>query len=287
MSSLLLRSVLYMPAINERALTKARTLDVDAIIADLEDGVAVSKKEEARFIVANAFSKDYGHRFKVLRVNGLSSPYTDEDLQLATKINPDAVLFTKIDSIELLKAALDRLDGLGGSALPIWLMVETPFSVLNIEKLAQNKRVTCLVMGTNDLGYALRSKYTVSRKQFLYSFSRVILAARANGQTVLDGVYPNIGDKEGFVYFCKQGRELGFDGVTLIHPSQIASANLEYGISLQEVEWARKVNLAWDEARKKGLGVATVDGWFIENLHVDEAKRILELNDTLNERSHI
>ncbi len=285
MKPLLLRSSLYMPAVNVRALEKAHSLDIDAIIADLEDGVALIKKNEARKIVADAFSENYGFRLKVLRINGPTTPYVDEDMHLAAKINPDALLLTKINTPDELNKTLKKLDAISHVSFPVWLMIETPSAVINIDKLAQNRRVKCLVMGTNDLGYALHSRHIPGRIPFLYSFSKVILAGRANGLAVLDGVYSNLQDLDGFKNYCNQGRNLGFDGVTLIHPSQVAIANEEYSVSIHEIEWAHKVCKAWDEAQRKGQGVATVEGWFIENLHVDEAKRLLGLETSIRKRT--
>ena len=170
MKPLLLRSLLYMPAINARALEKAHTLNVDGIIADLEDGVAISKKHEARKVVAAAFSENYDYRLKILRINALGTPYINDDLHLASQIAPDAILLSKVNSVKDLDEIIQRLNAMGATLLPLWLMIETPSAILNVEKLAQNERVTCLVMGTNDLGYALHSRHIPGRIPFLYSF---------------------------------------------------------------------------------------------------------------------
>jgi citrate lyase subunit beta/citryl-CoA lyase len=271
------RSVLYMPGANARALEKARTLDCDAIIFDLEDAVAPDAKATAREQVAAAVrTGGYGNRELIVRVNALESPWGRADVAAVTTLRIDGVLFPKIESAAQVGVCVDAVDAAGGNTLPIWAMIETPRAVLNVERIAAaSPRLTTLVMGTSDLVKDLRARHMPDRTSVLHALSQCVLAARAYDRTVLDGVYLGIDDVAGFRAVCEQGRALGFDGKTLIHPSQIAAANAAFGPSEADVADAREVMAAWHEAQRAGKGVAVVRGRLIENLHAAEAERVL------------
>src|SRR5581483_1668088 len=259
------RSVLYMPGANRRALEKARTLPADGLIFDLEDAVAPEAKPAARAAVAAALAAGgYGRRELVLRVNPPASPWGADDLAAAAAMPLDAVLLPKVESAAEAAAAAARLPG-----RPIWCMIETPRGVLAAAEIAAAPQVAALVMGTSDLGKELRARETADRL--------ALLAARAQGIAALDGVHLDLADADGFTAACRQGRALGFDGKTLIHPNQIAAANAAFGPDAAEVTQARRLIAAYEAARAAGQGIVVVDGRLVENLHVAEARRILAL----------
>ncbi len=272
------RSVLYMPGANERALAKATTLPADVLILDLEDAVAPDAKPQARArVVAAAGSGDYGPREVTIRVNGLDTPWHDADVSAVATSGADAMVVPKVDAasdVEHIAAALDRA---GAPAdLQIWAMIETPRGVFAAREIAQaSPRLTAFVLGTNDLVKELRARFVPGRAPLLAALSTVVLAARATGTVVLDGVFNDLADDDGFVAECRQGRDLGFDGKTLIHPRQLAGANAAFSPTDDEVDWAERVIVAFDDATAAGRGVATVDGRMIENLHVEQARRTL------------
>jgi citrate lyase subunit beta / citryl-CoA lyase len=275
------RSVLYLPGANERALEKAKTLPADALILDLEDAVAPDAKADARDRVCAAVrSGEYGDRELVIRVNGLDTPWHVEDVRAAAAAGPDAVLVPKVNSpTEVL--AIERLLTESGAPVRtvIWAMIETPVAVLHAEDIArESRRLTVLVLGTNDLANELHAEHVPGRAPLLTGLSLVLLAARAAGTAVLDGVYNDVRDLAGFEAECLQGKQLGFDGKTLIHPSQLEPCNRIFAPSEEEIERSRRVIAAFEEARALGRGVVTVDGRMIENLHVDNARRILALS---------
>lgn len=278
------RSVLYMPAANARALEKARDIDADALIFDLEDAVAPDAKDLAREqAVAAVRSGAYGGRELVIRANGAGTAWHEADVAAAASAGPDAVLVPKVDSVEQVRAIEAALVRHGAPATTaIWAMLETPRAVLHAEEIcAASERLTVLVMGTNDLLKELRATKSADRAPLLPALASCLLAARAAGKVIVDGVYNDIADTEGFVRECQQGRAMGFDGKTLIHPGQVEACNEVFAPSAAEVEFAHKVIAAFDAAQTEGRGVITVDGKMIENLHVDEARRVLAVEAAL------
>jgi len=278
------RSLLYMPGSNPRVLEKARGLSADGLIIDLEDAVAVEAKEGARAIVAVALSAGgYGPRELVLRVNPLDSPWGHADLAAAATLPIDGVLLPKVESADRVRLTISLLDALGApERLAIWCMIETPLGVLAAREIAAaSPRLAALVLGTSDLTKELHAVSTRDRLPLITSLGLVMLAARAFGLAILDGVHLDLSDEEGFAQSCRQGRELGFDGKTLIHPKQIPPANLAYAPSPEEIEWSRRVVAAYAEAEATGKGIVLVDGKLIEGLHVENARRLLGLAEEL------
>jgi citrate lyase subunit beta / citryl-CoA lyase len=274
------RSVLYMPGANERALEKAKTLPADALILDLEDAVAPDAKVEARArVCAAAASGEYGRRTVTIRVNGLDTPWHAEDIRAAAEAGPAAVVVPKVSSVDDVRAIVDAMADAGAPAhTALWAMIETPRAVLHAEEIAAaSEKLTTLVLGTNDLAKELYAQQVPGRAPLHTALSMCVLAARATGRVILDGVYNDVRDADGFAAECRQGRQLGFDGKTLIHPSQVAPCNAAFSPSAEDVERAEKIVAAFEEASREGRGVATVDGRMIENLHVDEARRTLAL----------
>ncbi|MGO4603185.1 HpcH/HpaI aldolase/citrate lyase family protein [Terrabacter sp. 2YAF2] len=272
------RSVLYMPSSNERALEKAKTLPVDALILDLEDAVAPDAKDAAREnACVAARSGDYGRRELTIRVNGLGSQWHDADLAAAATAAPDAVVVPKVNSAEEVRALVAAMEAAGAPAhTRLWAMVETPVAVLHAEEIARaSDRLACLVLGTNDLYKELGATFAPGRAAIQTSLQLAILAARAAGVAVVDGVYNDVKDSDGFLDEARQGREMGFDGKTLIHPGQVGAANEVFAPSEAQVEDARAVIDAFETAQAQGRGVATLNGRLIENLHVDTAKKVL------------
>jgi len=275
-----LRSVLYMPGANERALEKAKQIPADALILDLEDAVAPAAKTEARErVCAAAASGDYGNRILTIRINSSDTEWHQQDLQAAAQAGPDAIVVPKVSTVEQVHAVQQVLDTTDGAAhTRIWAMLETPRAVLHAEEIAScSERLTVLVMGTNDLAKELHAEPSEARSPLLASLSMCVLAARATGRMIVDGVFNDVRDPEGFEAECAQGHKLGFDGKTLIHPGQVDICNRVFSPSAEDIEHARRVIEAFDEAERSGAGVATVDGRLIENLHVESARRILTL----------
>jgi len=277
------RSVLYMPAANARALEKAKTIPADALIFDLEDAVAPDAKPDARDQAATAAaSGDYGNREVTIRCNGLDTPWGADDLVAAAAAGPAAVVIPKVESTEYLAEISDRLTAAGApDQTQIWAMIETPIGIFDAREIAAVDRVGVLIMGTNDLAKELRATPGPDRAPLLPHLSMAVLAARAAGKVILDGVYNDITDTEGFTAECQQGAALGFDGKTLIHPGQVDITNEVWAPSATEVDDARKVIAAFAEAEADGRGVVTVDGRMIENLHVDNARRTLAVADAI------
>ena len=267
-----LRSALYMPSSNTRALDKARTLPCDAVIFDLEDAVAPDAKESAREQACAAVrSGAYGRRTLTVRCNGLDTPWGRADLEAAAAAGPAAVVVPKTSGPD----HLAQVAAVTGPDTRIWAMVETPAGVLAAREIAEHPQVDVLVVGTNDLAKELRARLVPGRAPLLPHLAAVLLAARAAGVDVLDGVYNDVRDLEGFSAECRQGAELGFDGKTLVHPGQVEIANRAWAPSEDDVEHARRVIAAFEQAQREGRGVVTVDGRMVENLHVDEARRTL------------
>lgn len=281
------RSVLYMPGSNARALEKGRSLDADGLILDLEDAVAPDAKAQARNQVVEAIrAGGYGHREILLRVNGLSTPWGYDDLVAAAQSGTDAVLLPKVDSADMVRQAEGILVASGApDSLQLWCMMETPRGILRAEEIADSSpRLGGFVMGTSDLAKDLHAAHTPLRLPMIPSLGICLLAARAAGIAILDGVYLDLSDEEGFAASCKQGAELGFDGKTLIHPKQLAPANEAFAPTEAEVELSRRIIQAHAEAEAEGKGVIVVDGKLIENLHVENAKRLVALAEAIANR---
>lgn len=278
------RSVLYMPGSNPRALQKGRTLAADALILDLEDAVAPDAKADASTNIAAALSEGgYGNREILVRVNGLESPWGREDLSAMANVGADGILLPKVESADAVRKTIAVLDEAGGPAdLAIWCMIETPLGVLRAEEIAQaSPRMAGFVMGTSDLAKELHCLHTPQRLPFMTSLNHTILVARAFGLAALDGVHLDLADDEGFAESCRQGLELGFDGKTLIHPKTIAVANDTFGPSEAEVTHSRDIITAFEEAQAEGKGVVVLNGKLVENLHVENARRILRLAEQI------
>jgi citrate lyase subunit beta/citryl-CoA lyase len=274
------RSVLYMPGANERALEKAAVLPADALILDLEDAVAPDAKAEARERVCEAASSGrYGAREVAIRVNSAGTPWHNDDLRAAAGAGPAAVVVPKVDSPATVHAVEKALDAGGAPATTaIWAMLETPVALLRAKEICSaSERLTVLVMGTNDLAKELRAEQVPGRQPLLTGLGLALVAARATGKVILDGVYNDIKDAEGFEGECVQGRQMGFDGKTLIHPSQLEPCNRIFAPAPEDVERSQRIIEAFEQAEAEGRGVATVDGRMIENLHVEQARRTLAL----------
>jgi citrate lyase subunit beta/citryl-CoA lyase len=279
------RSVLYMPAANERALEKAKTISADAIIFDLEDAVAPDAKPDARArAVAAVQSGEYGNRELTIRCNGLDTEWGADDIAAAGAASPSAVVIPKVDTVEQVDAVSAQLDAAGASVdTMIWPMIETPTAMFNVRSIAAHPRVAVLVMGTNDLAKELRSPIVTGRHPLVAHLATALLAAREAGKVILDGVYNDVKNPDGFAAECQQGMEMGFDGKTLIHPSQVDPTNDVWAPGADEIEYAERVIAAFDEAVAAGKGVVTVDGRMIENLHVDNARRVLATSVAITE----
>jgi citrate lyase subunit beta/citryl-CoA lyase len=269
---------------NARALEKGRTLPADGLILDLEDAVAPDAKESAREQVLAALHEGgYGRRELILRVNGLATPWGYDDLVAAATSGAHAVLLPKVGSADAIEQAVNLIESAGAPAeLEVWCMMETPIGMLHAEEIAgAHPRVACLVMGTSDLAKDLHASHTRERLPMITSLGLCLLAARAHGIAILDGVHLDLADDEGFAYACRQGAELGFDGKTLIHPKTITVANQAFAPSPEEVEWSRKIIAAHAEATAQGKGVVVVDGRLVENLHVENAHRVVALAEAI------
>ncbi|MGB0250611.1 MAG: CoA ester lyase [Rhodobacteraceae bacterium] len=266
------RSVLYIPGSKDRALDKARSLPVDAIIFDLEDAVSPESKVEARGTLKAALDQGgYGNRYKIIRINGLDTEWGAEDIAALRDAPADAILVPKVNSA----ADIDAVQTLLGNDTPIWAMIETPASVLNSNEIAAHPALEGFVAGTNDLAKELNCRTRPDRLPMQMSLQMMLLAARGNDVIAVDGVYNQFKDEEGLLAECDQGRDLGFDGKTLIHPAQVAVTNECFAPSEAELDLARRQIEAFEEVEKSGQGVAVVDGKIVENLHVETAKKTL------------
>lgn len=272
------RSVLYMPSSNARALEKARTIAADAIIFDLEDAVAPDAKVSARAqAVAAVQSRAYGDRELTIRCNGLDTPWGRDDVRAAGEAHPDAVVIPKVSGV----AHLEQVAALLPAGQKIWAMIETPSAVFDVRAIAAHPQVSALVLGTNDLAKELRAPLTAGRAALVPHLATAVLGAREAGIAVLDGVWNDVKDLEGFEAECRQGLSLGFDGKTLIHPGQVGPANDVWAPTQDEVEQARAVVEAFEQAAAEGKGVVVVDGRMVENLHRDNALRTLAVADAI------
>ena len=266
------RSVLYIPGSKDRALDKARSLPVDAIIFDLEDAVSPGSKVGARGTLKAALDQGgYGNRYKIIRINGLDTEWGAEDIAALRDAPADAILVPKVNSA----ADIDAVQTLLGNDTPIWAMIETPASVLNSNEIAAHPALEGFVAGTNDLAKELNCRTRPDRLPMQMSLQMMLLAARGNDVIAVDGVYNQFKDEEGLRAECDQGRDLGFDGKTLIHPAQVAVTNECFAPSEAELDLARRQIEAFEEVEKSGQGVAVVDGKIVENLHVETAKKTL------------
>jgi citrate lyase subunit beta/citryl-CoA lyase len=275
-----------MPGANTRALEKARSLPADALIFDLEDAVAPDAKEAARGnVVTAAKSRSYGKREIAIRCNGLGTPWGKADVAAIATSGADAILVPKVESAADVASIVGLLDQAGApSSMAVWAMMETPRGILKADEVAgSHKRLTLFVMGTNDLVKDMKARHTPMRLPMVTALGLGMLAARAHGLTILDGVYNDIQDAEGFKAVCRQGLEMGFDGKTLIHPSQVEPCNEIFAPSMAELEMAGKIVAAFKTAQAEGKGVVTVDGRMIENLHVEQAERALALAAAIKE----
>ena len=282
------RSALYMPGSNPRALAKGRVLDADMLILDLEDAVAPDDKGTARAHIREALAqRGYGPREILIRVNALSTPWGAEDIAAMAGAGADGLLLPKVDGPADVAEAAQAMDAAGAPAgLSIWCMLETPRGILNAAAIAgSHPRLAGLAMGTADLGKALRARHTPDRHAFQLALQACVLAARANGLAALDGVHQDLTDTAGFLESCRQGRELGFDGKTLIHPGSIPVANAVFGPSEEEVAEARAIIAAFTQARRENTGVAVLNGRLVERLHVEEAEAVLALADAIAARA--
>jgi citrate lyase subunit beta/citryl-CoA lyase len=275
-----------MPAANDRALEKAQTIPADAIIFDLEDAVAPDAKPDARAKAVEAVgSGRYGNRELTIRCNGLDTAWGADDVAAAGAAGPAAVVIPKVASVHYLDEVSAILDDAGAAPeVRIWPMIETPTAVFDVRAIASHPRVEVLVMGTNDLAKELRAPIVAGRHPLVPHLATAVLAAREAGRAILDGVYNDLADVDGFAAECRQGLEMGFDGKTLIHPSQVEPANDTWAPTDADVEHAERVIAAFDEAVADGRGVVTLDGRMIENLHVDNARRVLAVAAAIRDR---
>lgn len=278
------RSLLYMPGANARALEKAQGLDCDTLIFDLEDAVAPSAKALAREQVqAAVVNHRYGHRELIVRCNGLDTPWGKDDLAAFAQAPIGGLLFPKIENpeqVEVIKSLLQA----SNSALPLWLMIETPRAVLNLQTFADDEQVTALVMGTSDLVKELRAQHTPARHNIAYALQRCVLTARSLDKEIFDGVHLDFRNLTEFRTVCQAGRSMGFDGKTLIHPDQVSIANEVFGYSRDEVAHAHAILQVWQAALDQGQGVAELHGQLIENLHAEEAQRVVAFARALSQR---
>ena len=267
------RSVLYIPAANRRAMEKAQGLPADAIIFDLEDAVAPGEKAAAREALGAALSGDYGGRARIVRINALATEWGEGDARFCAGLagRADAVLIPKVDNA----ADLDAVAGLVPD-LPLWAMMETPLGMLNAGEIAAHPRLQGMVMGTNDLAKELNSRFRADRLPMQAGLGLCLLAAKAHGKVIVDGVFNAFKDEDGLRAECEQGRDMGFDGKTLIHPAQLAAANEAFAPTEAEIDLARRQIEAFEQAGAEGRGVAVVDGRIVENLHVETARKTLD-----------
>jgi citrate lyase subunit beta/citryl-CoA lyase len=286
------RSVLYMPGSNARAIEKAKTLAADGIILDLEDAVAPDAKAAARDqVVAAVKAGGFGPREVFIRINGLDTPWTADDLAAATAAGPDAILVPKVSTGEQLEMIGRRLlDMHANRRTRVWAMIETPTAIFNVRSIAagardSETRLAGFVLGTNDLAKETRAKILRGRAPMLPWLTTCLLAAREHGIDILDGVYNDIADAEGFVAECTQARDLGFDGKTLIHPSQIEACNAAFSPAPEEVAQARKMIAAFDLPENKDRGVVQIDGRMVERMHAEMARRTVAVADAIAARS--
>ena len=277
------RSVLYMPGANTRALEKAKSLPADSLILDLEDAVAPDAKAQARENIRTALATGFGHREAVVRINGLNTQWGLDDLKAFADTKADAILLPKVESASQIQKVASLLKQFNpANTMKIWAMIETPLAIFNLPEIASSHpMLEALVLGTSDLVKDLHARHTPSIVETQTALSLSVLAARAHQLCVLDGVHLTLEDEEGLKQSCVQGRDMGFDGKTLIHPSQIAFANEIFGPSSEEIEEAKQRINAYDAAISSGAGIVLLNGKLVEELHIQDAKRILALADAI------
>jgi len=277
------RSVLYMPGANTRALEKAKSLPADSLILDLEDAVAPDAKAQARENIRAALVTGFGHREAVVRINGLNTQWGLDDLKAFADTKADAILLPKVESASQIREVASLLKQFNpASAMKIWAMIETPLAIFKLPEIASSHpMLEALVLGTSDLVKDLHARHTPNRVESQTALSLSVLAARAHQLCVLDGVHLSLDDEDGLRQSCIQGRDMGFDGKTLIHPSQIAFANQIFGPSLEEIDEARQRITAYEAAISSGAGIAVLNGKLVEELHIQDAKRILALANAI------
>jgi (3S)-malyl-CoA thioesterase len=274
------RSVLYIPGSKERALDKARDLPTDAIIFDLEDAVAPDAKVAARATLAAALREGgYGKRARIVRINALTSEWGPEDARAMREATPDAILLPKVNT----PSDIDNLSEVIGTDIPVWTMMETPGCVFNAREIAAHRQVAGLVAGTNDLIKDLGCRARADRMPLMTALQMIVMAARAARIVAIDGVYNRFRDGDGLKVECEQGRDLGFDGKTLIHPAQVEIANTAFAPTNSEIELAERQIAAYEESRASGQGIAVVDGQIVENLHIVAARRTLARAEAIRE----
>jgi citrate lyase subunit beta/citryl-CoA lyase len=280
------RSAMYMPGANERALEKGKTVPADVLIMDVEDGVAIEAKEDARArIVSMLKGGGYGDREIGIRINGIGTDWHEADIAVFAQSGADTIVVPKVETPDTVTAVASLMEKAGApDAMQIWCMIETARGVLSADAIASaHPRVGALLVGSADLTKDLRARHTPDRLPLLTSIQMVVLAGRANGLTILDSPFFDLSDDEGFLESCRQGRDLGFDGKTLLHPKTIAGANAAFGPSEEEIAWAHRITEAHAEALAEGKGVTLVDGQLVEGLHVEEAQRLVSLAETIAE----
>jgi citrate lyase subunit beta / citryl-CoA lyase len=282
------RSLLFMPGSNARALEKAKTLPADGIILDLEDSVAPDAKSAARDQVAAAVSgRGFGRREVIVRVNGLDSPWWLDDLGMAAKAKPDGILVPKVASVADLNAIADRFGDIGADhTIRVWIMIETPLGVLRVTELTaaardSEMRLAGLVIGPNDIARETRMRMVAGRAPMVPALMQCVFAARAHGLDILDGVYNNFSDTEGFARECAQAREMGFDGKTLIHPSQIEPCNAAFTPLTEEIAAAREILAEFAKPENNGRGAIQIKGQMVERLHQEMARRTVEITEAI------
>jgi citrate lyase subunit beta / citryl-CoA lyase len=286
------RSILYMPGSNARALEKAKTLPADGVILDLEDAVAPDAKIAARQQVAQAVKAGgFGGREVLIRVNGIDTEWHADDLNVAAHAAPDGIVVPKVSSPEQLEMIGRRLLDMSiDHRTRVWAMIETPIAILHVEEIAaaaldSETRLAGLILGTNDLAKETGAKFVPGRAPMLPWLATCILAARAFGICILDGVYNDLSNAEGFLRECEQGRDLGFDGKTLIHPNQVGPCNDMFSPGAEEVAQARKIIAAFEQPENKGKGVVSLDGRMVERMHADIARKVVAIADAIAARS--
>ncbi|WP_262693924.1 HpcH/HpaI aldolase/citrate lyase family protein [Kordiimonas aquimaris] len=281
------RSVLFMPGSNARAHEKAKTIDADTIVFDLEDAVAPSAKSDARSLVLTALSSDdYGHRERVVRINGTDTDWWQEDIAAIAKANPSAIVVPKVETPETIVHVVAEITRHApNNTSAIWVMMETPLGFLNAADIASgHPRLTTLVIGTNDLVKDLRASHTKGREPVITALGMALLAGRAHNLTVLDGVYNDFNDDVGLAAECKQACAMGFDGKTLIHPAQVDTANRIFAPDAAAIDEAKRMIEAFTAAKAEGKGVTVLDGRMIEELHLVEARRVTAMAEAIKER---
>jgi citrate lyase subunit beta/citryl-CoA lyase len=281
------RSALYVPGANQRALDKAREVDADVLVFDLEDAVHPDRKDLARDQVLAALRKGGYRAETVVRINPLSDKMGAADIKAAARSGCQAVLLPKVESAKEVRDAALRLAAAGAPEnVVLWAMIETPLGVLRAQEIAlSSPHLACLVMGTSDLVKDLRARHSEDRLAIMPSLGLCLLAARAAGLPILDGVHLDLNDDAGFAAACRQGADMGFDGKTLIHPKTIAACNAAFGPSAADIEWSRKVIAAFEAAADKHEGVIVVDGKLVEHLHVESARRTVALAEAIAKRA--